>query len=1050
MGVLARSVVTALAGGVAWSAQAGAQVGTGTVNGRVVDSTSQQPLAGVTVRITGTQRGTQTREDGAFTLPGVPAGTQPLQANRIGYGAGVQQVTVTEGATTTVEFRLGTVATQLTGVVVTGYGSQRREAVTGSVSTISAERANVGVITNANELLTARAAGVNVTTNNGEPGGGVQIRVRGGTSISASNTPLYVVDGVPLQNENTVASGLAVGSSASLDRSPLNSLNPNDIASITVLKDASATAIYGSRGANGVVLIQTKQGAAGDSKLEYETYVGASTAANRLDFLDGEQYRSFITQQVAAGALPATATAGLGPANTDWEDELSRTGITQSHNLGFSGGSQTTQYRATLNFFEQQGVVIANGLTRYQGRINAQNQSFGGRLQTGLNLTASRVNNRYLPFDNTAGFEGGVFTNVAVFNPTQPVMVADSATGAMRFYEIGTGAQSVRNPVALARQTTDVAPENRVLGNLSAAYTVLPNLTARTVVGVDYSNSTRQTYYPLASPVGASFGGRARQAERSLQNINFQGLLTYTPAINDDNNLEILGGYEYTDFNNSGFEAEVRGFTTDAFRFDNLGAGTQEGSPTPISYREESRLVSFFTRANYGFRDRYFLTGVMRYDGSSRLAPGNKWSVFPAISGSWRLSEEEFLRDAPFSTLSLRAGYGRQGNQGVRPYGTQLLLRTANDARYPFGSRVITGLAAAQVANPDLKWETAEQFNLGLDYGFRNNRFTGVLDLYQKNTKDLLLEVAVAQPAVVATRIENVGSIRNRGFEATLDANILDQPGRTFSSGLVLSVERNEVRNLGDRPFIQTATVSGQGQSGQFAQRLVPGQPIGTFYGPEYVGLNAQGQQLFNDYRVTRDSASGTVLSRELVGTTTADKLNDDDKAIIGNANPNFSLGFRSNGAVGRFDASWLWRAEVGRDVFNNTALVYSTTSNALTGRNFLQSALTQGDALGEPAVYSSRWIEDGSFLRLQNVTVGYRFALPTRLGAGRETRVYLSGDNLLLLTGYNGYDPEVFVRAGGLNAFGQPDVTGAASRGIDYLAYPRARTFTAGARVQF
>ena len=1041
MGVVVRCLATALVGGIVWTARAGAQEGAGTVSGRVVDSTSQQPLAGVTVRITGTQRGAQTQADGAFTIAGVPAGVQPLQAARIGYAPQTRQVTVTPGATTTVEFRLGTVATQLSGVVVVGYGTQRREAVTGSVSTINAERANVGVITNANELLTARAAGVNVTSNNGEPGGGVQIRVRGGTSITASNEPLYVVDGVPLQNENAVATGIAVGSSAALNRSPLNSLNPNDISSITVLKDASATAIYGSRGANGVVLIETKKGGAGASQIEYETYVGAANAARTIDFLDGNEYRSFVEEQITAGNLPATARANLGTANTDWEDELRRTGVTQSHNLSFSGGSQTTQYRAALNYFDQQGVVIANGLTRYQGRINAQNQSFGGRLLTALNLTASRVNNKYLPFDNTAGFEGGVFTNVAVFNPTQPVMVADSLTGAMRFYELGAGAQSVRNPVALARQITDQAPENRVLGNLSATYTILPELSARTIVGVDVANSVRETYFPLANPVGASFGGRARQAERSLGNVNFQSLLTYSPTFGENNDVEVVGGYEFTRFDNRGFEAEVRGFSTDVFGASNLGAGTQTGSPTPTSYVEESKLVSFFSRANYGYRDRYFLTGVLRYDGSSRLAPGNKWSVFPALSASWRLSEEEFLRDSPFSTLSLRAGFGRQGNQAVRPYATQLLLRTNNDARYPFGEQEITGIAAAQVANPDLRWETAEQLNVGLDYGFQNNRFSGVLDVYQKDTKDLLLEVEVAQPAVVSTRIENVGSIRNRGFEATFDAELLNSDDRTFSSGLVLTVERNEVTDLG-RPFIQTASVSGQGQSGQFAQRLIPGQPIGSFYGPEFAGLNAQGQQLFNDYTVTRDP-NGRETSRELVGTTTADKLSDDDKTIIGNANPDFSLGLRSNGRAGRFDASWLWRAEVGRDVFNNTALVYATTSNALQGRNFLQSALNTGDAFGAPAVYSSRWIEDGSFVRLQNVTLGYRLQLPQRIGSGREARVYLSGDNLLLFTDYTGYDPEVFVRAG-------DGVTGAASRGIDYLAYPRARTFTAGARVQF
>ena len=1014
--------------GLLWAGSLGAQATTGTISGRVVDSTSQQPLSNVTIAVPGTQLGALTRNDGGFLITNVPVGAQRVRATRIGYGSKEQPVTVNAGATVAVQFSLGTVAASLSEIVVVGYGTQRREAITGSVASVDAEQARVGVQTNANELLTARVAGVNVTANNGEPGGGAQIRVRGGTSITASNDPLYVIDGVPLQNENAVATGVSIGSSAALARSPLNSINPNDIASITVLKDASATAIYGSRGANGVVLIETKKAQAGLSTIEYEAYVGAATAARKLDFLSGSEYRSYVESQIASGNLPATSRAGLGNANTDWEDEVTRVGVSQNHNLAFSGGSQTTQYRATLNYFDQQGVVIANGLTRYQGRINATNQAIGGKLQTGLNLTASRVNNKYLPFDNTAGFEGGIFTNVAVFNPTQPVRTESGS-----YYEIGAGAQSVRNPVALAEQINDVAPENRILGNVNASYALLSSLTAKTTVGVDYSNSIRQTYFPLASPVGASTGGRARQAERSLQNVNFQGLLTFAPTLGETQEFELLGGYEFSRFDNRGFSAEARGFRTDVFSFNNLSAGTSEGAPPPEAYIEESRLVSFFSRANYGFRSKYFVTGVLRYDGSSRLAPGNKWSIFPAVSASWRLSQEGFLQNGPFSSLNLRAGWGRQGNQAVRPYATQLLLRANNGARYPFGDQVITGFAASQVANPNLKWETSEQVNVGLDYGFANDRFTGIIEVYQKDTKDLLLDVPVAQPAVVSTRIENIGKVRNRGLELSLDARLIDGQTRNFSSGLVFSVERNEVVELGlGREFIIAASVSGQGQSGRFAQRLIPGQPIGTFWGPQFQGFNDKGQQVFACSRSGTDCVNGA---------TTAPT--GDDERIIGSANPDFSVGLRSNGAWSRFDASWLWRAEVGRDVFNNTALVYETTANAKQGRNFLADALNQQDAFGEPAIYSSRWIEDGSFVRLQNVTVGFRFNLPNSVGGGRETRLYVSGDNLLLFTPYSGYDPEVFVRAG-------DGVTGAASRGIDYLAYPRARTFTTGARIQF
>ncbi len=1028
--VFTRCLLVALAGGLLTVSQLPAQGTGGTITGRVVDSTSQQPLANVQVQVVGTPRGALSRADGGFTIVGVAAGSATVRATRLGFNPQSRTVTLSDGQTVNVEFSMSASAINLQAVVVVGYGTQRREAVTGSVATLDASEANVGVVNNANAMLNARVTGVNVISNNGEPGANSQIRIRGGTSISASNDPLYVVDGVPLQNDNPVASGVAIGGSAALGRSPLNAINPSDIASITILKDASATAIYGSRGANGVVLIETKKGQAGASQFEFDSYVAASTAANSYDLLTGSEYKSFIQQQITAGKLPASRLNSVGTANTDWEKELQRTGITHNQNLSISGGTASTRYRATLNYFEQQGIIISNGLRRYQGRVNANNSSFGGKLQSGLNLTVSRVQNDYLPFDNTAGFDGGVFTNMVSFDPTQPVRNSDGS-----FYEVGSGAQSIRNPVALSRQIADQAPENRTLGNFTASYGLFPTLTFKTTLGADIANSVRQTYFPLSSPVGASTNGRARQAERSLSNLNFQSLVTWAPQLGTNNELEVLGGYEFTRFENRGFEAEMRGFLTDAFQWNNLGAGTSEGSPAPTSYIEQSRLASFFTRANLGFRNKYFLTGVLRNDGSSRLAPGNKWAVFPAVSASWRLSEEAFMQNnALFSNLSVRLGWGVQGNQSVRPYGTQLLLRTNNDARYPFGNSVITGFAASQVANPDLTWETSTQVNVGIDYGIKGDRFTGTLELYQKKTKDLLFDVPVAQPAVVSTRLENVGSLNVRGFEASLDAQLFSGANASMTSGLVFTMERNEIDALGlDRQFIITGSVNGQGQSGKFAQRLIPGQPIGTFWGAEFAGYNSNNEQLFNKYTVTRD-AQGRELTRTRDGTTTSP--GGDDEVIIGNANPAFSLGVRSNATWKKFDASWLWRAEVSRDVFNNTSLVYSTTSNVNQSRNFLRSALSNQDALGQPAIYSSRWIEDGSFLRLQNLTVGYQVRLPGL--SSRDSRLYVSGDNLLLFTPYSGYDPEVFVD------------NGLAVRGIDYLIYPRARTFTAGVRVQF
>ena len=1022
-----RCALAAVLSGFMFAAPLAAQNGTGIVSGRVLDSASRQPLAAVSVRINGTTLGALTRTDGSYTIGGVRAGAAQVRATRIGFAASVRDVSVSNGGTVTADFALRAQAAVLSEMVVTGYGAQKRESITGSVSQVDADAANVGVITNANQMLQGRVAGLQMTTNNGEPGGGAQIRIRGGTSISASNDPLYVIDGVPLQNESAVAGAYGAGFNPGLARSPLNSINPNDIESMTVLKDASATAIYGSRGANGVILIQTRRGLSRRASLDYDTYVAGSSPARSLKLLTGDQYRSFVQQQVAAGALPQSQLAGLGTANTDWEEALTRNGYASNHNLSFAGGSDATTYRASLNYFDQKGVVQGNGLTRYQGRLNAQHQALDGKLGIGLTLTASRVQNQYIAMENGGGFTGGVFTNMAIYNPTRPVI--DPKTGT--YFEIGTGAQGVRNPVALVNQIQDGAPENRILGNLTGSLQLHPTLTAQTTLGVDYTDAVRQTYFPIVNPIGAEFRGLARQAERSLQNLNFQQLLTWAPQLGKQQSLDVVGGYEYSSFNNRGFEVVMQGFITDVFSFNNLGAGTQAGSPAPVSYIQESQLASFFSRANYGIKDKYFLTGVVRRDGSSRLAEGHKWSTFPALSASWRISNEDFMRGSRFSTLAVRAGWGRQGNQAVQPYATQLLLRSDNGAKYPFGNTITTGLAAGQVANPDLKWETAEQTNVGLDWGLRSDRITGVFDVYQKTTKDLLLRVPVPQPAVVDSRIENIGSVRNRGIEATIEARLMETGSKSLSSGLLLSIERNQVQSLGEgREFIITGGVFGQGQSGRFGQRLIPGQPLGTFWGPRFLRVEStgasKGKQVFS-------CVTGSVgcVNGETFSPTGA------DEGIIGNANPAFTLGFHSNFTAGKFDASWNWRGEFGRQVFNNTALVYSTKGNAKQDRNFLASALDDPTGISEPSIYSSRWIENGRFIRLQNATVGYSFTLPTRFAGGRAIRAYLSGDNIFLITPYSGYDPEVFVAAG------------VASRGIDYLTYPRARTYTVGARIQ-
>ena len=1035
----------------------------GRIHGTVVDSANRQPLPNVNVGLEGTTRGAVSRVDGTFDVTGVPPGAYTMRARRIGYRTIVQSVTVTSGATTTVELGLGPQPTVLAEIVSTGYGTQRREAITGSVATVSADAAKVGVVTNAEELLQGRTTGVQIVKSSGEPGGNIQIRIRGGTSISASNDPLYVIDGVPVQNDSPTPNAAGVGFNAALPRSPLNGISPDDIETLTVLKDASATAIYGSRAANGVVLITTKRGTRA-SQIEYEVYAGASSPTKTLGLATGDQYRAFVTQfKDSLGGQ--TAVDALGGANTDWERAVTHSSLAMNHNLAFSGGSNDTKYRASMNYFDQEGAIVNSALKRYQGRLNATHDAVNGRFHVGLNLMASRVDNQFSPNENGGGFNGGLFTNMVIYNPTFPIDCSGKVkpcTGtSSNFYE--NGVAGVFNPVGLVHQVEDESPVNRILGNFTGTVSVLENLTSQTTLGADNSNAERRTFLPQASPAGSPFGGYARQVSRALQSLTFQQLVTYSPRLSGGQEFEVAGGYEFLKNDNREVGTASQGFISDVFNVDNLVAGSLIPTGYPYSWHNEDDLSSFFARANYGYAGRYFLTGVLRRDGSSRLSPGpdcdpvkgtftgpcsGQWALFPGISGSWRISEESFMsgrHPMGLSSLAIRTGWGKQGNQAIAPYQTLLLLRADPSALYPFGGVVTSGLAAAQVGNPNLKWETATQTNVGVDFGFKNDRITGGIEVYQKNTNDLLLSVAVPQPAVVPTQLENVGSLRNRGLEASVDWQMYNATGRSLSGGLVFTLERNSVTSLGDTTAacaddktttnfaattaakctaITTGTVNGQGQSNQWSQIIMRGQPIGTFLAPLFVGVK-NGAQYFACTSINPNCANGQTTSPV-----------DADRQFIGSANPSFTVGLRHNATWNSWDASWLWRGEFGGKVFNNTALVYQSKSDAAQGRNFLAAAISDPDNIHEPAKFSSRWIEDRTFVRLQNLTLGY--ALPKTFFGGHTARAYVSADNLLLFTHYSGYDPEVFTSLG------------LASRGIDYLTYPRTRSFTVGAKTQF
>jgi len=993
-----RRLTLALVVGLLVSTRLGAQTPvppTGTITGRVLDAGTQQPVPDVSVFVEGTRRGAVTAADGTFSIGGVPSGSQTVRARRIGFGAPVQTVVVPNGGSIAVIFGLDRKAAVLEEVVTTGYGTQRRLAITGSVATIDADQAKVAVPTNVTNMIEGRATGVQITQNSGEPGAGAHVLIRGGTSISGGNEPLYVIDGVAVSGNQTEPGGMGISGDPPLPRNPLNLINPSDIQSVTILKDAAATAIYGARAANGVILIETKRGSGTGPTMEYDFSAGNSWSPNRLNVLSGSQYHDFIASQVTKGVLAASVLAQEGTANTNWEDALMRTSPTVNHNLSFAGGSANTAYRASLNFFDQEGAVIANGLKRYQARVNGSHQAMDGKLRMNLNLTGAHVINDYLPFNENSGFEGGVFVNMVNFNPTRPITVTDPATGVTSYFEIGPGAQSVRNPVAIANQILAKGVSDRTLGNTSADYDIFPSLTARVNIGIDRTEGTRNDYWPRVSAVGAGFNGLANRASRDETSKQLQTLLTFHPTLSASREFDLVGGYEFNGNTVNEFGVQTRDFLTDAFTFNNLGGGiTLE---PPYSYRTDSRLVSFFSRANLGLAEKYFLTFVVRKDGASQF-----------------------------------------GANHVPPYSSLILLGADGNSRYAFGDVPVTGVTPISNPNPDLKWEETAQTNLALDYGIFGNRLNGSLEYYVKNTHDLLLSVAVPQPAVVSNRLENIGKIRNKGIEFSLDGLVMQRSQFNWNAGLAFSHDKNEVIDLGGRTFIPDVLASGQGQSNQFVQRIMPGEPIGTFFGPVFAGVNAAGLQLFNHYTVTRDAA-GNETSRVLAGQVTSTGITGDDFVILGDANPKYTLGIHTNGNWKSFDFSMLINRVAGQKVFNNTALVYGTKGNALQDKNFLASALSDPTDIHEPAIYSSKWVEDGSFTRLANITVGWTFDPPGALGFAKGARVYVSGDNLHLWTPYTGYDPEV-----------HSQLPGIAPRGIDYLHYPRPRTITGGLRVAF
>lgn len=966
-----------------------------TVTGTVSDG--RDPLIGVTVQVKGNAKvGTITDMDGKYSIEVTSPGTI-LVYSYVGYQTTEKMV----GQNSRLDVVMKADDKSLDEVVVVGYGTMKKSDLTGSVSQLKAEDFKSGSNLSAQQLMQGAFAGVNIAQNSGKPGGSTTIRVRGGTSVNASNDPLYVIDGVPIDaNAGSGQSNISTYNNDFFDQesaNPLSMLNPNDIESIDVLKDASATAIYGSRGANGVIMITTKKGKAGVQQLNYGYSIGFSNAAKKLDMLSGDEYRKVCKDL----NLPLND----GGENHNWQDEIMHTGLQQSHYLSFMSGGEYTNYRASLSYNNNGGIMRGARNESYSGRVNINHSALDGKLKFVLNMNYGETHSNQAPTSSTVGSEMGssMLYEAYVFNPTLPVYTSDGDYNDVRPYRV--------QPLSYIHELLDKRNNKRFIGNLKADWNFYKPFTFEVNIGYTNNSQDRNSYISKSNLLGDGTGGRVTVQRLKDYSKLMELILKYNQQFGE-HRIDAMAGYSYQYFWNEGLNTAAYGFQSDEFKWYNLAAAKTIESIT--SYAESNKLISFYGRANYSYANRYLFTATVRRDGSSRFGKDNKWGTFPSFAASWRITEEPFFKADAVSNLKLRASWGVTGNQEIGNYNAISTLG-AQSWGYIFGGDKTTVVLPQQYANPDLKWESTSQTDIGLDFGFLDNRIRGSIDWYYKKTKDLLLTVAVPSPSLITTQLANVGAVRNTGIEFELGFDIMRTKNFSWDATLNFASNKNKLTSLSNSKWsgdeVLWAPCNGQGLSGQYSQLIMVGEPLGTFYGKKFIGLDENGMEMY---------------------------ANDGQSQIIGCAQPDFTYGITTNLRYKNWSLSLNFRGSQGNDVYNNTANNFMYL-NSLPGRNVLAAAVKSGISVNQAKTYSSQFIEDGSFFRLDNLTLGYDFKLPCLKIT--NARAYFTAQNLFCITGYDGLDPEVNTDTQG---------KGGSILGVDYLSYPRSRTFIFGVNVTF
>ncbi len=988
-----------------------------TVTGRVTDDKGA-PVAGASVTVKGTSAGTSTDGDGRFSISA--ANGSVLIITSIGFAS--QEVAVNAGTGNVSVALAASVAKDLNEVVVVGYGTRKAKDVTGSVAQVSTKDFNKGQIASPEQLLEGRTPGVLVTQSTGEPGAAVNVNIRGAGSISGRQEPLYVVDGVPLLQGGTLGSASGV-EGGTTPKNPLIFLNPNDIESMTILKDASAAAIYGSRGANGVILITTKNGRGGKKgSLSFNMSGSLAQTARRYDLLGPAEFlQQAKAANVLAGATPEAAQQAVqlidGGANTDWQDQIFRKAWSQSYNLSWGFNTASTTVRLSGGYDNQQGIVQNSSLKRYAVRGNISQKLFDNKLRIDANLTYSRTENEYPPLSNNAGYQGSLLGAALQFNPTNPIKNADGS-----YYQPG----DQRNPVQMLDYFRDEDFLNRFLGNLAATWTITDGLSAKAVLGLDKSNSTRTAFADPRLGAGAYGGstnvfgrdlqnqiqGNGRMTEQMLDNNSFlfEGYLTYDKTFGGKHNLNAVLGYSYQEFT-SEYEGRVgwglNSPVTKPDDFFNEDVNAFKNYANFVPGFDNSKLQSVFGRVNYTYADRYFLTATVRADGSSKFGENNRYGVFPAFAFKWRLIEEEFmggLRDV-FSDISFRANYGILGSQDNLGSYAALNLQQTYDPGTGSTTRFI------QQGNPDLKWEQVATTGFGIDLVTANRRLSVTVDYF--NTKRTNMLFFAPTPGGFSPQanwwINLDGEVTNKGWEFGVNWRAIDGKKFKWDISANMTLIDNNIEGL-PTP-INTGAVSGQGLTGAFAQVLTNGYPIYSWNMLVFNGFDGNGFARYADGAQNR---------------------------IVGSAVPDLYAGLTNTFTYGNLSLSAFFNTIRGFYVYNNTANALFLKGSLRNARNVTREVGYGPEHPFNPGSVSTRFLEKGDFIRLSNVNVNYNVPLSGK-GFIKGLSFYLSGQNLALWTDYSGIDPEVNV---------DKNINGIPSRGFDYTQYPRPRIITFGANI--